>query len=76
VELVRRSRLTHARRDWIQSKGSAGGSSEANWARCKTSCVPWNGRAGGPRRCRRGPDVRLCKAGMRCTQGGVAVQRR
>jgi len=75
AELVQWSRSTCVRRDWIQSKGSTGGSSEANRTRCRTSWIPWNDRAGGPRWCRRRPDVRLCEAGMRRTRGSVAVLR-
>jgi hypothetical protein len=48
VELVQWSRSTHVGRDWIQSKGSAGGLPEVNRTRCRTLCIPWNGRAGGP----------------------------
>jgi hypothetical protein len=75
MELVRRSRSTCARRDWIQSKGSTGGSSEANRTRCRTSWIPWNVCPGGPRRCGPGPDVGLCEVGMRRTRGSMAVLR-
>jgi hypothetical protein len=51
VELVQQSRSTCVRRNWIQSKGGTGGTSEASRTRCRTSCVPWNGRPSGPRWC-------------------------